>query len=65
MFQGDRRPSLSRLRVWCAVKRPQAREATSLTLRIRVKRGTSKKPVVALLSNRSLYWASFTCRTEL
>jgi len=63
MFQGDRRPPLTRPDAGDAVDSPQIGEAIYLTLRFRLRRGTSRKPVAALLSNCSLYLASFTRRT--
>jgi hypothetical protein len=51
--QGDRRPPLACLRAGNAVDSPQAGEANSLTLRFRLRRSTSRKPVAALLGIRS------------
>jgi hypothetical protein len=51
--QGDRQPPLAGLDAGNAVDSPQIGEADSLTLRFRLRQGTSRKPVAALLGNRS------------
>ena len=53
LVQGDRQPLLANLDAGNAVNSPQIGEANSLTLRFRLRRSTSRKPVVALLGNRS------------
>ena len=52
-FQGDRQPPLAHLDAGNAVDSPQNGEAHSLTLHFRLRRSTSRKPVAALLGNRS------------
>ena len=51
--QGDRHPPLADLGAGNAVDSPQTGEADSLTLRFRLRRSTSRKPVAALLGIRS------------
>jgi hypothetical protein len=52
-IQGDRQPPRAQPRRWYAVDSPQTGEAESLTLRYRLRRSTSRKPVAALLGIRS------------
>ena len=52
MVQGDCQPLLAGLNAGDAVNPPQTGEATSLTLRFRLRLSTSRKPGAALLGNR-------------
>ena len=53
LVQGDRQPPLAYLDADSAVNSPQISEADYLTLRFHLRLSKSRKPVAALLGNRS------------
>ena len=53
IFRATANPRSASLGAGSAVDSPQIGEADSLTLRFRLRRSTSRKPVAALLGNRS------------
>jgi len=63
MFQGGRRHPRACLGASDAVNSPQIREAKFSHAAYSLRLDTSRKPVAAPLSNRSLYRTSFTYRT--